>query len=138
MKWKNQYFANFQQSRSFRLTIALSSALTIKHSSTLKKKEKRIKLKEKEFFYSWNSSQEVMNEKITIDERIEFVDETKFTDCSSENKIHERQCIIFTIIASSSLHMRYNNFIKKVQVTRIKRKNQCFVNSRKKSSLFSF
>ena len=32
-----------------------------------------------------------MNEEITIDERIEFVDETKFTDSLSENKIHERQ-----------------------------------------------
>ena len=79
-----------------------------------------------------------MNEKTTIDERIKLVDEAKFTDSSSENKIHERQCIIFTIIASSSLHLRYNDFIKKARVIRIKRKNQCFVNSRKKSSLFSF
>ena len=55
-----------------------------------------------------------MNEKTTIDERIELVDEAKFTDSSSENKIHERQYMIFTIITSSSLHIRYNNFIKKV------------------------
>ena len=76
--------------------------------------------------------------KTTIDERIELVDETKFTDSSLENKIHERQCMIFTVIALSSLHMRYNDFIRKVRVIRIKRKNQCFANSRKKSSLFSF
>ena len=31
-----------------------------------------------------------MNERTTIDERIEFVDEAKFTDSSSENEIHER------------------------------------------------
>ena len=31
-----------------------------------------------------------MNEKTTIDECIEFVDEVKFTDSSSENKIYER------------------------------------------------
>ena len=79
-----------------------------------------------------------MNEKTTIDERIKLVDETKFTDSSSENEIHERQCMIFTFIASSSLHMRYNDFIKKARIIRIKRKNQCFANSRKKSSLFSF
>ena len=79
-----------------------------------------------------------MNEKTTIDERIEFVDEAKFTNFSSKNEIHERQCMIFTAIASFSLHMRYNNFIKKVRITRIKRKNQCFINSRKKSSFFSF
>ena len=54
-----------------------------------------------------------MNEKTTINERIEFVDEAKFTDFSSENKIHERQCMIFTIIASSLLFMRYNDFIKR-------------------------
>ena len=48
-----------------------------------------------------------MNEKTTIDERIEFVDKAKFTDSSSRNEIHERQCMIFTFIASSSLHMRY-------------------------------
>ena len=64
-----------------------------------------------------------MNEKTTIDERIEFVDEAKFTDFSSENEIHEHQYIAFTIIASSSLHMRYNDFIKRVRVIRIKRKN---------------
>ena len=64
-----------------------------------------------------------MNEKITIDERIEFVDETKFIKSLSENKIHERQCMIFTIIALSSLLMRYNNFIKKARVIYIKRKN---------------
>ena len=61
-----------------------------------------------------------MNEKTTIDERIEFVDEIKFTDFSSENEIHKRQCMIFTIIALSSLHMRYNDFIKRAQVIRIK------------------
>ena len=54
-----------------------------------------------------------MNEKTTIDERIELVDEAKFTDFSSKNEIHERQCMIFTIIALFSLFMRYNNFIKK-------------------------
>ena len=74
-----------------------------------------------------------MNEKITIDERIELVDEAKFTNFSSENEIYERQCMIFTIIALFSLHMRYNDFIKKTQIIRIKRKNQCFVNSREKS-----
>ena len=79
-----------------------------------------------------------MNEKTTIDERIELVDEAKFTNFSLENEIHERQCIIFIFIASFSLHMRYNIFIKKARVIRIKRKNQCFVNSRKKSSFFSF
>ena len=31
-----------------------------------------------------------MNEEITIDERIKFVDEAKFTDSSLENEIHER------------------------------------------------
>ena len=79
-----------------------------------------------------------MNERTTIDERIKFVDEAKFTDSSSENEIHERQCMIFTFIASSSLHMRYNDFIKKARIIRIKRKNQCFANSRKKSSFSSF
>ena len=64
-----------------------------------------------------------MNERTTIDERIKLVDEIKFTNFSSENEIHERQCIVFTIIASSSLHMHYNDFIKKVRVIRIKRKN---------------
>ena len=54
-----------------------------------------------------------MKEKTTINKRIEFVDEAKFTDFSSENEIHERQCMIFIIIASSSLHMRYNDFIKR-------------------------
>ena len=62
----------------------------IEHLSTLKKKEKRIKLKRKEFFYSWNSSQEIINEKTTIDKRIKFVDKAKFTDSLSENEIHER------------------------------------------------
>ena len=79
-----------------------------------------------------------MNEETMIDERIEFVDETKFTDSSSENEIHERQCMTFTFIASSSLHMRYNDFIKKARIIRIKRKNQCFASSREKSLLFSF
>ena len=64
-----------------------------------------------------------MNERTTIDKRIELVDKAKFTDCSSENKIHERQCMIFIIIASSLLFMRYNDFIKKARVTCIKRKN---------------
>ena len=54
-----------------------------------------------------------MNEKITIDERIKFVVEAKFTNFSLENEIHERQCIIFIILASFSLFMRYNDFIKK-------------------------
>ena len=79
-----------------------------------------------------------MNEKITIDERIELVDKTKFVNFSSKNKIRERQCMIFTIIASSLLLIRYNNFIKKARVIRIKRKNQCFANLRKKSSLLCF
>ena len=79
-----------------------------------------------------------MNEEIMIDERIEFVDEAKFTDFSSENEIHERQCMFLTSIASSSSHMRYNDFIRKARVIRIKRKNQCFANSREKSSLLSF
>ena len=79
-----------------------------------------------------------MNERTIIDERIKLVDETKFTDSSSENEIHKRQCIIFTTIALSSLHMCYNDFIKRTRVTRIKRKNQCFINSRKKSSFSSF
>ena len=56
-----------------------------------------------------------MNEEITIDERIELVDETKFTNSSSENEIHERQCMIFIFIASSSLHMRYNDLSKKLE-----------------------
>ena len=64
-----------------------------------------------------------MNEKTTIDERIKFINKTKFIDFLSENKIHERQCMIFTIIISFSLLMRYNNFIKRIRVTRIKRKN---------------
>ena len=64
-----------------------------------------------------------MNEETTIDERIEFVNEAKFTDFSLENEIHERQCMIFTIIASSSLYMRYNDFIRRVRVIRMKRKN---------------
>ena len=55
-----------------------------------------------------------MNERTTIEKRIEFVDEAKFTNFSSENKIHERQCMIFIFIASSSLFMRYNNFIKRI------------------------
>ena len=71
-----------------------------------------------------------------IDERIEFVNETKFTKFSSENKIHERQYIMFIIIALFSSLMRYNNFIKRTQVIRIKRKNQCFVISQEKSSFF--
>ena len=79
-----------------------------------------------------------MNEKTTIDKCIKLVDEAKFTDFLSKNEIHERQCMIFIFIASFSLHMRYNDFIKKVQITRIKRKNQCFVNLRKKSSFLSF
>ena len=54
-----------------------------------------------------------MNERITIDERIKLVNETKFTDFLSENKIHERQCMIFIIIASFLLLMCYNDFIKK-------------------------
>ena len=90
IKWKNQCFVNFQQSRSLYLTITFFLMLTIEHSSTLKKKEEKNELKEKEFFYSWNLSQKAMNEKITIDERIKFVDEAKFTNFSSENKIHER------------------------------------------------
>ena len=57
-----------------------------------------------------------MNEKTTIDERIELVDEAKFTDSSSENEIHERQCMIFTVIASFSLHMRYNNLSKELEL----------------------
>ena len=44
-----------------------------------------------------------MNERTTIDERIELVDEAKFTDFLSENEIYERQCMIFTVIASFSL-----------------------------------
>ena len=79
-----------------------------------------------------------MNKETTIDERIKFVNEAKFINSLSENEIHERQCMIFTIIVLSSLHMHYNNFIKKARVTRIKRKNQCFANSRKKSSFFLF
>ena len=55
-----------------------------------------------------------MNEKTTIDKRIKLVDKTKFIYFLSENEIHERQCMIFTFIASFSLHMRYNDFIKKV------------------------
>ena len=54
-----------------------------------------------------------MTERTTIDERIELIDEIKFTNSSSENEIYERQCMIFTIIASSSLLMRYNDFIRK-------------------------
>ena len=57
-----------------------------------------------------------MNKKITINERIKFVDKAKFINFSSENEIHERQCMIFTIIASFSLHIRYNNIIKKTRV----------------------
>ena len=53
-------------------------------------KRKKNWIEKKEFFYSWNSSQEAMNEKTTIETRIEFVDEAKFTDSSSENEIHER------------------------------------------------
>ena len=79
-----------------------------------------------------------MNKRTTIDERIELIDEAKFTNTSLENEIHERQCMIFTAIASSSLHIRYNDFIKKIQITRIKRKNQCFASSRKKSLFSSF
>ena len=79
-----------------------------------------------------------MNEKITIDERIEFINEAKFTDFSSENEIYERQCMIFTVIALFSLFIHYNNFIKKARVICIKRKNQCFANSREKSLLLSF
>ena len=54
-----------------------------------------------------------MNEKTTIDKYIKLVDEAKFTDSSLKNEIHKRQCMIFTVIASSSLHMRYNDFMKK-------------------------
>ena len=54
-----------------------------------------------------------MNKRTTIDERIKLLDEAKFINSLSENEIHERQCIMFIIIASSSLHMRYNDFIKK-------------------------
>ena len=79
-----------------------------------------------------------MNEKTTIDERIKLVDEIKFTNSLSENKIHERQYMIFIVIASFLLFMRYNNFIKKVRIIRIKRKNQCFANLRKKSLFFYF
>ena len=79
-----------------------------------------------------------MNERTMIDERIEIVDEAKFTDSSSENEIHEHQCMIFIIIASFSLFMRYNDFIRRVQVICIKKKNQCFVNSREKSLFSSF
>ena len=64
-----------------------------------------------------------MNERTTINERIKLVDEIKFTNSSSETEIHERQCMIFIIIALSSLFMRYNNFIKKARVICIKRKN---------------
>ena len=53
-----------------------------------------------------------MNEKTIINKRIKFVDEIKFTDFSSENEIHERQYMIFIIIALFSLFMHYNNFIK--------------------------
>ena len=79
-----------------------------------------------------------MNERTTIDKRIKFVDKAKFTDSSSENKIYERQCMIFTIIILSSLFIRYNDFIKKARVIRIKQKNQYFVNSRKKLLFFLF
>ena len=79
-----------------------------------------------------------MNEKTTIDKRMKLVYKTKFTNSSSENEISKRQSIIFIIIASFSLLMRYNDFIKKAQVTRIKRKNQCFANSREKSLFFLF
>ena len=64
-----------------------------------------------------------MNKRTTIDERIKLVDKTKFTNFLSENKIHERQCMIFIIITLSSLFMHYNNFIKRIRVIRIKRKN---------------
>ena len=57
-----------------------------------------------------------MNEKTIIDKRIELVDEAKFIDSSSENKIYERQYMIFTIIASFSLHIRYNNLLKKFEL----------------------
>ena len=79
-----------------------------------------------------------MNEEITINERIELIDEAKFTDSLSENKIHERQYIISIIITLFSLFMRYNDFIKKARVIHIKRKNKCFVNSQEKLLLFSF
>ena len=61
-----------------------------------------------------------MNEKITIDKRIELVNEAEFTNFSSENEIHERQYIIFIIIALSSLLISYNNFIKKIEIICIK------------------
>ena len=54
-----------------------------------------------------------MNEKTTIDERIKLVNEVKFRNFSLKNKILERQCKIFIKIASFSLNMRYNDFIKK-------------------------
>ena len=55
-----------------------------------------------------------MNKKITINERIEFVDKANFTNFLSENGIHERQCMIFTIIALFSLFIYYNDFIKRI------------------------
>ena len=64
-----------------------------------------------------------MNEKTTSDKCIECVDKAKFTNSLLKNEIHERQCIIFIIIALFSLFMRYNKFIKRVRVIRIKRKN---------------
>ena len=64
-----------------------------------------------------------MNEKIIIDKRIKFVEKAKFTDFLSENEIYEHQCMIFTIIASFSLFIRYNDFIKRIRIIRIKRKN---------------
>ena len=79
-----------------------------------------------------------MNERTMIDERIKLVDEAKFINFSLKNEIHEYQCMILTAIALSLLLMRYNNFIKRTRVIRIKRKIQCFANSRKKSLFLSF
>ena len=138
MKWKSQCFANFQQSRFLHLKIALFFALTIEHSSMLKKKEKKVELKRKELFYNRNSFQKVVNDDTTTNKRIEFVDEAKFTNFLSENKIYERQYTIFTIIASFSLFLHHNDFIRKAWVICIKRKRQCFVNLREKLLFFLF
>ena len=67
-----------------------------------------------------------MNEKTTMNKRIKLVDKTKFINSLLENKIHERQCMIVITIALFSLVMRYNDFIKRARVVRIKRKNDCF------------
>ena len=48
-----------------------------------------------------------------MNKRIKFVNEAKFTDFLSENRIYKRQCMIFIIIALFSLFMHYNNFIKR-------------------------